>query len=324
MNLNPQRDIKSLARAYWQPLLLAILSLLIFLQTYSWAVKFVDLHKVDTILAQAEQINTVKKENKSNPNTKEMPNTNPAMSNNGMMNPGGEGIPNPGMMGSMKPGMANPGMMGSMKPGMANPGTMGSMKPGMANPRMMSGSMGGGMPVRIPGSESTPGSNASGDQKKPKKNIFRTDNMTYQLTAIYLDSAVINGQDVKIGDRVGKATLKEIGIFDVKLQEEGKENSQTVQMFTGEGGGPMGGGMQQPGGMPPGMNPGQPRNPSFTSLSGGMQPATQMSQQNNNRGNFRDRMQNMTQQERDQFRQRMQNASPQEREQMRNQFMRGR
>ena len=292
----PQRNMESLARAYWQPLLIAVLALLILFQTYAWAVKIVDLHKVDSLLSQAEQINSAKKNNNNAPTSQGMPASSP-----GMSNPGGP-------TGAVIPAGGPPDMgMGMQRSG--NPG-MGGMPAGM--PMGMSGGMPAGMP----------GPDGAGEQKKPKKNIFKAEMMNYQLTAIYMDRAVINGQDVKVGDRVGKALLKEIGVFDVKIQEEGKENPQTIQMFTGQGGSPMMGGPMPQGGMPPGMNPGQPRGPRVTTLQGGgIQPPPQA--QNNNRGGFRERMQNMSPEERDRLRQRMQNMSPQEREQARERFMRG-
>jgi len=77
-------------------------------------------------------------------------------------------------------------------------------------------------------------------KKKPVKNIFRRDNTKYQLTAIYMDKAVINGKVVKVGDRVGKAIVQKIGTSTVTVQVEGQDHPRTLEMFKGGAGGPPG------------------------------------------------------------------------------------
>ncbi len=75
------------------------------------------------------------------------------------------------------------------------------------------------------------------EKKKPEKNIFKREHIPYKLTAIFMDQAVIDGREVKVGDRVGKAVVKEIGNSHVKILEDGKEHPRTLSMFQGGGGG---------------------------------------------------------------------------------------
>lgn len=79
-----------------------------------------------------------------------------------------------------------------------------------------------------------PGMNAP---RMPEKDIFRKEEFEFMLTAIYLDTAYINGQEVKVGGRIGKATLTEIASFSVTLDVEGEDNPRYIEMFTGRGGG---------------------------------------------------------------------------------------
>jgi len=96
--------------------------------------------------------------------------------------------------------------------------------------------------------------------------FFHSPTVGYALTGIYDDRALLNGQEVKVGDRVGKAVVQRIEIGSVTIQEDGAPASQELVLHTGQGGGgtpPSGGGGPPPGlpGMPPGMNPGMPGMP---------------------------------------------------------------
>ncbi|MBI1390852.1 MAG: hypothetical protein GC154_20675 [bacterium] len=89
-----------------------------------------------------------------------------------------------------------------------------------------------------PGGPGMPGGPGNpGEERKPEKDIFRKEEVKYQLTAIYFDKAVINGQEVAVGGRVGKATLDEIDGFSVIISEEGSDQSKRLEMFTGQDGG---------------------------------------------------------------------------------------
>lgn len=79
-----------------------------------------------------------------------------------------------------------------------------------------------------------------GQQRRPEKDIFRKEEQKFMLTAIYLNKAVINGQEVAVGGRIGKATLESIASFSVTIQIEGEDNTRTLDMFTGQNGGSMG------------------------------------------------------------------------------------
>ncbi|MFB3788167.1 MAG: hypothetical protein ACE15F_17540 [bacterium] len=163
-----------IARAYWQPLVLATLLLLILSQLISWGVSVAELRKVDRLITNTATVNP-----ESTPSAASAPPAQPG----GSRAPGGPGGPG--------------------EPG--NPG----------------------------GSESQP---------QPAKNIFKQDQINYQLTAIYLNKAVINGQEVGVGEKVGgKATLQEIGVSTVVLKDD-DGSQRTLSMFQGEGGGGPGGG----------------------------------------------------------------------------------
>lgn len=69
----------------------------------------------------------------------------------------------------------------------------------------------------------------------PVKNIFKKDEQNYIVSAIYLDKAVINGEAMSVGQSVGKAKVKEIGVFNVVLEEENGQ-TQTIEMFQNTGG----------------------------------------------------------------------------------------
>ena len=75
------------------------------------------------------------------------------------------------------------------------------------------------------------------ERLEPKGNIFHRQRVSYQLTAIFKDQAVINGQAVKAGSRIGKATLEEIRLASVMIHEDGKPHPQEIKMFQGAGGG---------------------------------------------------------------------------------------
>ncbi|MBN2327523.1 MAG: hypothetical protein JXR73_10250 [Candidatus Omnitrophica bacterium] len=95
------------------------------------------------------------------------------------------------------------------------------------------------------GEGSEPGKNEPGGAKppseqnqppKPAKNIFKKEETNYAVTAIYLDQAVVNGQPLKVGQNIGKAKLKEIGMNHVVIEEENGQ-TKTINMFQGGGNG---------------------------------------------------------------------------------------
>jgi hypothetical protein len=212
MNALRKKNIGSIARAYWQPLVLLALLLLILAQTYSWAIKYVELRKVDTLIIQTEDLSITGDQKTANQPPQ------PPQQNN---------------------------------------------------------------PV------------------KPDKNIFKKENINYQLSAIYMDKAVINGKDYKAGDKIGNATLIEIGVFHAKIQEEGKSQPRTLELFKGGGAE-----MVSPSGAQPAManGPGNSRPPSSptniqrSERAGGMGMGL--------------RRQNFSQEERRQMAERYRNMSP--------------
>lgn len=157
--------------------------------------------------------------------------------------------------------------------------------------------------------------------RKPAKNIFKKEELNYMLSAIYMDKAVINGQEVGIGQNIGKATLKEIGINRVVLEEE-NGNSRTVDMFQGgEGAGPSSPPNNTPSGSPGSRRSGGNRAVS-PSGSPSVPPGGPMGMGNipanfTFRGMNREQLERMSQEER---RNLFQSLSDGEREQLRQQF----
>ncbi|MBZ0254630.1 hypothetical protein K8I31_01120 [bacterium] len=94
-----------------------------------------------------------------------------------------------------------------------------------------------------------------GQPRRPEKDIFRIQEPKFMLTAIYLDKAVINGQEVKAGGRIGNATLVSIEPFSVTIEIEGEDQPRIFEMFTGKDGG----GGRPSGGRPPGRSSRPPR-----------------------------------------------------------------
>ncbi|HOL94181.1 MAG TPA: hypothetical protein PLH79_07535 [bacterium] len=233
--------IGQLARAYWQPLVLATLMLLILSQLISWGVSVAELHKVDRLITETA---------------------------------------------SVQPESGNPESPGAERTGRPD-------RPGRPGHPDDSGNPEGG-----------------GTPPSPAKNIFKQENVNYQLTAIYLNKAVINGQEVGVGDKVGgKATLEEIGVSSVVLKED-DGNTRTLSMFQGEGGGsPDGGGRSRPGMGGPRPGGGRDNRP------GPNLPLPEVLQ---SRGLTREQLSNMSPEER---RRMFMNLSPEERERARQQFM---
>ncbi len=97
--------------------------------------------------------------------------------------------------------------------------------------------------------------------KQPAKNIFKKEDVQYQLTAILMDYAIINGQNAKVGDKVGKAEVKEIAMDHVIIQEDDKDQPTTLMMFQTQGGSGGRPGMRPPQNRPP-RPPGNNRPPS--------------------------------------------------------------
>ncbi len=131
------------------------------------------------------------------------------------------------------------------------------------------------------------GSN-SGQAQPPKDDIFKRIQISYQLTGIINDQAIINGQMVKAGDRIQSATVMAVEPTRVLIHEDGKPSERELGLFPGGGGGPpmmggppsRGGGRRDrmaarggvpdiPGGAPPGLRNGRiPRDANLGRLNG--------------------------------------------------------
>ncbi|MDP8245546.1 MAG: hypothetical protein P9L94_15785 [Candidatus Hinthialibacter antarcticus] len=90
---------------------------------------------------------------------------------------------------------------------------------------------------QAPNPQMGPSNQGGGQPRKPEKDIFRFQEPKFMLTAIYLDKAVINGQPVAVGGRIGNATLVSIESFSVTIEIEGEDQPRMFEMFTGQNGG---------------------------------------------------------------------------------------
>lgn len=61
------------------------------------------------------------------------------------------------------------------------------------------------------------------------KNIFFDEKIRYEVSAIFMDKAIINNHSVRVGDSIEKAVVEEIKIFSVVLNEQGIR--KTIPMF---------------------------------------------------------------------------------------------
>ena len=226
--MSPQTSerIGMLARAYWQPLVLAVLILVIVGQLFSWGATVVEFAKVDRMIEEAENVDS------------------PATESNEPENP----------------------------------------RQGPSGPRA-----------------------DSNRSNQTARNIFKNEKQSYTLTMIYMDTAVINGQNLKVGDRVGKAVVQSIDLTSVELLEDGSESPKTIAMFQGSGDSPGGG--RRGGGPPSGMRH------SGTQRSGNRSPALAVSSGGNQGGgDMFERIRNMSREERRSY---FQNLSESEREELR-------
>ncbi len=166
-----------------------------------------------------------------------------------------------------------------------------------------------------------PNSNQN-QQRRPARNIFKEKKVSFKLSAIYLDKAVINGKDYAVGDQIGNATLIEIGVDYAKIDVEGEDNPQTVQLFQGGGPRPSGG---RGGSSRAPSRRSRPSSPS-TNESSSQSPQPSQSVESSppaNRGGsgmgmrpsreMMDRFRSMSPEERQQLQERVRNMSPEER-----------
>lgn len=89
--------------------------------------------------------------------------------------------------------------------------------------------------------ESSPGGNEAaalqpdrsprGEPIFPPRNIFIKQETSYKLTALYMETAVINGQAVQVGDRVGQGVVWEIGNSSVVILEGKEQRPVRLEMF---------------------------------------------------------------------------------------------
>ncbi|MFB3787529.1 MAG: hypothetical protein ACE15F_14290 [bacterium] len=70
-----------------------------------------------------------------------------------------------------------------------------------------------------------------GKPQFPPRNIFIKQETSSKLTAIYMETAVIDGQSVQVGDRVGQGVVREIGDSSVVILEGKEQRPVRLEMF---------------------------------------------------------------------------------------------
>ena len=63
--------------------------------------------------------------------------------------------------------------------------------------------------------------------------FFYRPNSTYKITAIFDDRAIVNGKEIKVGDRLEKATVEKIEVNAVTLKVEGEDNPKRIELHPG-------------------------------------------------------------------------------------------
>jgi len=207
MCIRKEKRMESIVRffkSFWQPVILAALSLILMAQLIGWGYAALQMRGIDRLIAAAQEETKPAETSVENPR-QDAQAGDPA-------NPGNRGDP------------GNRGSRGSR----GNPDGPG----GHGNPEL-----------------------------KVSADIFFRRTINYELSAIYKDQAVINGQVVKAGERIGNATLQEIRLASVLIHEDGQPAPRELVMFQGAGGG----GGPSMGGPPPGRGSA----PAMASTAGG-------------------------------------------------------
>ncbi len=83
-------------------------------------------------------------------------------------------------------------------------------------------------------------------QNKNVADVFKRQKLSYSVSAVFNNQALVNNRLVKAGDRIQSATVVAVDTVSVTIHEDGKPSPQTLYVF--QGGTPGG-----PGGPPPGM-----------------------------------------------------------------------
>lgn len=71
------------------------------------------------------------------------------------------------------------------------------------------------------------------EKRRVEATFFYRPVLTYNLTAILGDRAVVNGQEVKVGERVGRAMLTRIDIGSITLLEDGSTSPKQIDLHQG-------------------------------------------------------------------------------------------
>lgn len=74
---------------------------------------------------------------------------------------------------------------------------------------------------------------AESGKRSLESTFFYHPSTRYQITAILDGKAVVNGKEVKVGDRVENAVVEKIEVNSVTLKEEGEESPKRIELHPG-------------------------------------------------------------------------------------------
>lgn len=81
--------------------------------------------------------------------------------------------------------------------------------------------------------EAKPTPNPSPERRQIEATFFHRPQPNYSLSAIFDDRAVVNGKEVRVGERVEKAVVEKIGIGSITIREDGSNDPREIVMHPG-------------------------------------------------------------------------------------------
>lgn len=81
--------------------------------------------------------------------------------------------------------------------------------------------------------EAKPAPVSSPEKRQIEATFFHRPQPNYTLSAIFDDRAVVNGIEVRVGDRIEKAVVEKIGIGSITIREDGAKDSREIVMHPG-------------------------------------------------------------------------------------------
>jgi len=71
------------------------------------------------------------------------------------------------------------------------------------------------------------------DSRSIEETFFYRPSSSYKITAIFGDRAVVNGKEIKVGDRLEKAVVEKIEVNSVTLKVEGEDDPKRIELHPG-------------------------------------------------------------------------------------------